>query len=60
MPVYVAPGSDLARLAFLKTAVVTTARDILAGNLYITQATVDALVAFVPQLETNVTAVTQN
>lgn len=59
MPVYAAPGSDLARLAFLKTAAVTAARDILAGNLFVTQPTIDAMVAFLPQLETNVTAVTQ-
>lgn len=59
MPIYVAPGNDNARLAFLKTAAVTAAQDISAGNLYVTQATVDAMVAFLPQFEANVNTVTQ-
>ena len=51
MPIYVAPRNDSARLTFLKTAAVTAAKDIVAGNNFITQTTVSAITAFAPQMQ---------
>lgn len=59
MPTYEPPRSDLARQAFLETSAKTGQEDIAAGNAYISQELVDSIVAFLPDYDTMVEAVTQ-
>lgn len=48
MPVYYAPESHAARIAFLQRAAITGQADITAGRNYVTQTTVDAINTFTP------------
>ncbi len=57
MPKYQAPRSDTQRLTFLNRAVITASQDIAAGNTYVSQHTIDAITAFLPQFEAGMNAI---
>ena len=54
MPYYVEPRNDNARLSFLKRTVITAAQDIVEGNNFVSQDTVDEINSFVPEFEPKV------
>ncbi len=56
MPTYSRPQRDRDRLAFLKRAAATGAQNIASGNPYVSQGTIDAIVALLPAFETAVNA----
>jgi len=51
MPFYSAPSNDIQRLTFLTRTAETGPDDIAAGNAYVSQETLDAVAALVPQFE---------
>ncbi len=57
MPYYDAPNNDTQRLAFLNRSLETGLADVAAGNAYVSQATLDAIAASLPQFETVINAV---
>ncbi|MBC8180480.1 hypothetical protein H8E88_05080 [candidate division KSB1 bacterium] len=57
MPIYQKPTSDIARLAFLQETKVTAEADIAAGNPSISQATLDAIILFLPDFEDKIDAI---
>lgn len=57
MPYYNAPSNDAQRLTFLTRSVETGPADVAAGNAYVSQETLDAISALLPQFEAAVNAV---
>jgi hypothetical protein len=57
MPTYESPRSDLERLSFLQRTATTGSQDIAAGNLYVDQATLDEIAAFLIGFEAAVNVI---
>lgn len=54
MPVWIEPGSDNARLTFLKRSVSTAEQDSGSGNMYLSQLTTDSIKTFLSDFEQKV------
>ena len=59
MPTYSRPKNDLARLVFLKRAATTGAQDLKSGDACVSQETVDAINAFLPDFEAAVNTISE-